>query len=84
MIDTYKVHNLKCWPEPFEALRTWKKTAEFRKNDRDFKVGDRLAIDEWCPVQERYTGRQIGRHITHILSEGFGMPEGYAMLSLSQ
>ena len=34
------VHELKCWPEYFEAVISGAKTFEVRKNDRDFAVRD--------------------------------------------
>ena len=78
-----RVHSIKCWPEPFEAMKRGEKTAEFRLNDRDYRVGDTLLIREWCPDAKEYTHREIHRSITHILAEGFGLPSGYVMLSLS-
>ena len=38
------IHALKTLPEYFEAVWENKKTFELRKNDRDFKVGDYLAL----------------------------------------
>ncbi len=46
-----KVHELKTWPEPFEAIRRGMKTCEIRKNDRDFKAGDILELVEWDPKE---------------------------------
>lgn len=51
-------HNLKTWPEYFQAVIDGKKTFEIRKNDRDFKVGNELLLQEYDPEQETYTGRQ--------------------------
>lgn len=76
-------HHIKCWPGVFEEMRAGRKVAEYRLNDRDYKAGDTLLIREWCPDTKAYTHREISRLITHVLSEGFGMPNGYAMLSLS-
>ena len=45
-------HTLKTWPKPFEAVWEDKKRFEFRQNDRDFKVGDRLVLREWVPIHE--------------------------------
>jgi hypothetical protein len=84
------IHELKCWPEYFEPLVQGKKTAEIRKNDRDFKVGDRLLLREWDPNKHShgwYTGRYTVRTITHVLdlySLVSGVEESgqYVMLSL--
>ncbi len=76
-------HSIKCWPEPFGEMLAGRKTAEFRLNDRNYQVGDRLLIREWCPDEQAYTHREIERLITHVLADSFGMPKGYAMLSLA-
>lgn len=50
------IHELKCLPEYFEALASGKKTFEIRKNDRGFKVGDLIALNEFEPTDEPYEG----------------------------
>lgn len=39
-----KIHELKLDVRYFESVQKLKKTFEIRKNDRDFKVGDVLAL----------------------------------------
>jgi hypothetical protein len=83
-------HELKTWPEHFQAVVEGKKRAEVRVMDRDFQVGDHLVLNEWQPPKEpapgmrvlegHSTGRQVYVVITHIHT-GLGMAEGYAMLS---
>jgi hypothetical protein len=89
-----KVHELKSWPEQFEALRSLAKTFEYRKNDRSFRVGDVLHLREWDPQKDpgpahllpefdrRYTGRHAWRVVVHVLSKGFGLPDGYCVLGV--
>lgn len=81
MIEEGKVHELKCWPEPFEAM--WKdlKTCEVRKNDRDFKVGDILHLREFSPDMRIYLGRGMVAHVLHIQT-GFGLPEDVCVMSV--
>lgn len=59
------IHELKTLPEYFEAVRKGDKTFELRKNDRDFKVGDYLALNEWDG--KKYTGRALLAKITYML-----------------
>jgi len=59
-------HNLKTWPVFFEAILSGAKTFEIRKNDRAFKVGDILLLDEYDHTKPAYTGRQCERVVTYI------------------
>lgn len=77
------LHDLKTHPIAFEPMLAGLKRAEFRKNDRGYKVGDDLKLREWDPATNAFTGRLIFAEITHILEgPSFGVPEGFAMLSL--
>ena len=78
-----RVHYLKTWPEPFEAMRAGRKTFELRKNDRGFAVGDMLDLQEWEPGPMRYTGRSILVRVTYILHGGrFGLPEELCVMGV--
>lgn len=75
-------HILKCWPVSFQKIWDGIKTFEFRKNDRHFMRGDRLILREYQNLTETYTGREIHCNIPYILTGGFGLPEGYVVMSL--
>lgn len=76
-----QVHDLKILPEYFEAVIDGDKTAEIRKSDRDFNVGDELWLQEWDGKD--YTGRVIVREISHIVKGGqYGIEKGYDLLSI--
>lgn len=77
-----RTHKLKTWPEYFTALLTGAKTFEARKDDRGFEVGDRLALLEWMPSGEGYTGRRLDRTITYILRGTAHVSPGFCVLAL--
>lgn len=61
-----KIHNLKTWPEYYEAVINGVKTFEARVNDRDFKVGDVLNLIEYDVNPKEYTGRNSYYLVTYI------------------
>lgn len=74
-------HRLKTAVDMWEAIRERKKTAEFRKNDRDYRVGDRLILERG--IDGNKYNLTLHRAITHaVYGPAYGIPEGYAMLSL--
>ena len=78
------IHELKCWPEPFEALWSGRKLFDFRRDDRDFKVGDTLRQSKWDPMEEDFMGRTVYAIVTYIIrGPKFGIPDGYCVMSLS-
>lgn len=93
-----KTHELKTWPEFFIALAGDVKTFEFRKDDRQFALGDTLILREWHPggsvdtgngvmldicMDPHYTGRVLIRWVSYLMrGPEFGLPEGYVIMSL--
>ena len=88
-------HELKCHPGPFQAVKRGDKPFEWRKDDRDYRVGDTLRLLEWEPltmwghkhgvphtIEPHYTGDECYRRVTYIIREGFGIPEGYCIIGL--
>jgi len=39
-----RTHELKCWPEYYEQVASGRKSFEIRVNDRDYQVGDTVAV----------------------------------------
>lgn len=76
------IHNLKCWPEYFVDIVAGLKTAEVRKDDRHFSVGDTLVLHEWSPETAAYSGQSAVCEITHVLRDFVGLQHGWCMLSL--
>lgn len=88
-----RTHELKVWPEFFEALENGSKPFEIRKDDRGFMVGDELYLREWDPAKDGptvpehwvYTGREMRRTVTYKFAGGrYGIPEGICILGLSR
>lgn len=60
-----KTHKLKTWPWYFNQSVEGRKLFELRKNDRNYKVGDFVILEEWSPVGGQYTGRSAKFKITY-------------------
>lgn len=50
------IHELKTWPEFFDAVKRGEKTFEVRRNDRGFQVGDTLRLVRWQPSEGYHGG----------------------------
>ena len=87
-------HEIKCWPEFFQAIWDGHKTFEVRKDDRGYATGDRLLIRELDPevkaASSAYhsdgdclTGRSIDAEITYKLPGGkFGIDPDWCVLGI--
>jgi hypothetical protein len=85
------IHELKCWPDSFQATAEGRKTHEVRRNDdRRFAAGDRLYLREWIPENgagdgRSYTGRVLSVEVTYITGGGtFGLPSDVDVLSIKK
>ena len=77
------IHKLKTLRPYFIALIQGKKTFEVRKNDRNFKVGDILSLEEWDEKKQKFTGQFTRYKIGYILKGGqFGIDSDYVVMSL--
>ncbi len=78
------IHALKTWPEYYKEVVSGNKTFEVRKNDRSFKVGDTLLLQEWNPAgYGNYTGEEHFAQITYILHGGaFGIDKEYLVMGI--
>lgn len=81
-------HDLKVWPQYYQAIIDDLKPFEIRKNDRDYQVGDTLRLREYAPGPDQYTGRKTLRTVTYMLSGddpmgyAFGLRSGFVALGL--
>jgi len=86
------IHALKTTPQFFEDIISGKKTFEVRKNDRDFRECDYVALNEYDinkPLNvteraesERYSGRSALFQISYILDNAEYCKAGYVVLGL--
>lgn len=81
-------HELKVWPEYFEAITDGRKTFEIRKNDRGYQSGDVLILREYAPGPDEYTGRHCERQVSYMLSGddpmgfAFGLRSGFVAMAI--
>lgn len=76
------IHALKQHPKHFEPVISGKKLFEVRKNDRDYKVGDLLALNEYDPETKSYTGASVLVYVDYILDNPEYCKEGYVVMSI--
>ncbi|WP_270280858.1 DUF3850 domain-containing protein [Enterococcus faecalis] len=72
------IHELKILPEYFEAIVSGNKRFEIRKNDRNYKKGDILRLNEYQDGQ--YTGDVHVAEITYITD--YAQQDGYVVLGV--
>lgn len=86
-----RVHELKTWPEPFQAILDGKKRHEVRVDDRGYMVGDVLVLREWDPssvsctvsVPRGFTSRIIRAEVTYVTQAGtWGLPTNLCVISI--
>lgn len=75
------IHQLKQASIYFEDVTSGRKTFEVRKNDRNFKVGDYLGLNELNP-DGKETGRSALFRVTYVLNNPEYCKEGYVILGI--
>ena len=75
------IHELKIQSEYFLAVINKTKTFEIRKNDRYFKVDDKIILRE-IDSCGRYTGRSTYRRITYMTD--FAQKENYVVMAIRE
>lgn len=78
------IHALKIYPDYFRAVREGKKRFELRRNDRYFREGDYLALNEWDG--QHYTGRTELAEVTYLLNpnEAMTCASGFVVMSIER
>lgn len=81
-------HDLKVWPDYYDAIEDGRKPFEIRLNDRKYKVGDTLRLREYAPGPDEYTGRECRRTVTFMLDGNdpqafaFGLKAGFVAMGI--
>ena len=89
-----KVHDLKCWAWSFDAIASGEKTADLRKNDRDYHVGDILRLNRTpsdCMAPGTYFPPEPVKKMFVLVKHVFSASEvlgaagdGYVVMSVSR
>ena len=74
-------HNLKTWTEYFNKIDFGEKKFEIRYNDRGFKVGDILILQEYDKFKSVFTGEVRAFKVDYITD--YNQKEGYVVMSIS-
>lgn len=77
-------HALKTVPPFFKDIVEGNKTFEIRKNDRLFKVGDKLLLQEYLPKEQKYSGQEWEGEITYILGNPDYCKKGFVTMGIKQ
>ncbi|MGI1820044.1 DUF3850 domain-containing protein [Lactobacillus johnsonii] len=72
------IHELKILPEYYKAQVEGKKNFEIRKNDCNYKIGDKLVLKEYDPETNSFTGQSFVTEITFITD--YQQKDGYVVL----
>lgn len=79
-----QTHKLKTINPYFTAVWRGFKKFEVRKNDRDFKEGDKVHLLEYEAETDNYTGREIRGEITYVLKNYEAVKDGYVVFELTK
>lgn len=73
-----KVHDIKIKPNFLADIVSGVKTFEIRKNDRGYKKGDILNLQEY--ENGEYTGNELKVKVTYI--PDFYLPDNYVVMGI--
>lgn len=88
-----QTHEVKSWTMFFGDILSGQRTSDIRiTDDRRFKVGDTMILNEYDPVKAEYTGRKQMVEITYIQTNKsnpcaishLAIADDYAVLSIKK
>ncbi|MFJ7662980.1 ParB/RepB/Spo0J family partition protein [Lysinibacillus sp. NPDC097162] len=78
-------HEIKIHPKPFQAVIKGLKSWEYRFNNRNFREGDKLKLNEFEPEKMAYTGEFVEVRVVYLLEGGqYDIPDGYVIMSIKK
>jgi ParB family chromosome partitioning protein len=75
------IHYIKCQVPYYEATMRGVKTFEYRKNDRQYEVGDRLHLLE-TDIEGHITGAYVECDVLYKFEGVFGLPSGWCIMAI--
>jgi hypothetical protein len=76
-------HHLKTWPEFFRAITSGDKTFELRKDDRGYRAGDVLHLQEYDRANDTLTGAEIWVRVPYLVAgPAFGLERDYVCMAI--
>ena len=75
-----RTHYIRLAATYYDDVKAGIKTFELRKNDRDYRTGDILEMNEFA--DGRNTGRVIRCRVIYMLEEYTGLTDGYCILGI--
>lgn len=75
-----RTHYIRLAATYYDDVKAGIKTFELRKNDRDYRTGDILEMNEF--TDGRNTGRVIRCRVTYMLEGYTGLTDGYCILGI--
>ena len=83
------IHKVRSWAHFFDAIAAGHKTHDLRKDDRGYKVGDKLLLQRYDNINGQYTGEELMVTITYMTDRDHPcafsssvLPPEYCILSI--
>ena len=77
-------HCLKTWRSMYDLVKRGQKTFEYRRNDRNFQVGDILKLEEYDRDGAYYTGAWADVRVTLVVEDAPGLPAGFCIMQIER
>lgn len=61
-------HQLKIIPKYFKEIVDGNKNFEIRRNDRNYKIGDTLILNEYDAIKKQHTGCKAQCEILYVIN----------------